>query len=114
MALELSQHHIRVNAIAPDHTVTPGNHGNRTGPVDPASWPKRTPQQDDAWARLIPLGREGVDEECGNVAVFLASKMSEYVTGTVIPVDGGTWASSGWFRHKDGGWTLVDGLKFGG
>jgi NAD(P)-dependent dehydrogenase (short-subunit alcohol dehydrogenase family) len=114
MALELSEHGIRVNAIAPDHTVTPGNHGNRTGPVDPASWPKQTPEARDAWARLIPLGREGVDEECGNVAVFLASKMSEYVTGTVIPVDGGTWASGGWFRRKEGGWTLVDGMGFGG
>ena len=33
-ALEVSQHDIRVNCIAPDHTVTPGNSGNRTGPVD--------------------------------------------------------------------------------
>jgi len=114
MALELAQHGIRVNAIAPDHTVTPGGSGNRTGPVDPASWPRPTPEIEDAWARLIPLGRQGVDVECGNVAVFLASKMSEYVTGTVVPVDGGTWASSGWFRNQAGKWTLVDGLSFGG
>jgi NAD(P)-dependent dehydrogenase (short-subunit alcohol dehydrogenase family) len=113
MALELSEHKIRVNAIAPDHTVTPGNHGNRSGPVDPATWTKRTPEQDDAYARLIPLGREGVDEECGNVAVFLSSKLSEYVTGIVVPVDGGTWASSGWVRGRDGKWTLNEGLNFG-
>ncbi|HEY2659769.1 MAG TPA: SDR family oxidoreductase [Caulobacteraceae bacterium] len=114
MALELSQHQIRVNAIAPDHTVTPGSRGNRSGPVDPSAWPARTAEQDDAWARLIPLGREGVDTECGNVALFLASAMSEYVTGTVIPVDGGTWASSGWVRNRAGEWTLIDGLDFGG
>ena len=113
MALELSQHRIRVNAIAPDHTATPGTRGNRTGPVDPASWPERSPEQRDAFARLIPLGREGVDEECGRVAAFLSSKMSDYVTGTVIPVDGGTWASSGWFRSRQGRWSLVDGLDFG-
>jgi len=114
MALELAEHGIRVNAIAPDHTVTPGNHGNRTGPVDPAAWPKRTPEQDEAWARLIPAGREGIDDECGRAGVFLASKMSDYVTGATLPVDGGTWASSGWVRSRAGKWTLIEGLDFGG
>jgi NAD(P)-dependent dehydrogenase (short-subunit alcohol dehydrogenase family) len=113
MALELAEHGVRVNAIAPDHTVTPGARGNRSGPVDPSTWPQQTAEQHDAWARLIPLGREGVDEECGAVALFLASGLSSYVTGAVIPVDGGTWASSGWFRSREGGWTLVDGLRFG-
>lgn len=113
MALELSQHRIRVNAIAPDHTVTPGNMGNRSGPVDRSTWIERTPEDDDAFARLIPLGREGVDTECGNVAVFLSSRMSEYVTGTVVPVDGGTWASSGWVRDRNGKWTLIEGMRFG-
>ncbi|MFP5307893.1 MAG: SDR family NAD(P)-dependent oxidoreductase, partial [Gammaproteobacteria bacterium] len=87
MALELAEHGIRVNAIAPDYTVTPGLRGNVSGPVDPATWIEPTPQQQDATARRIPLGRAGVDRECGSVAVFLASKMSSYVTGTVIPVD---------------------------
>lgn len=112
MALELAEHKIRVNAIAPDHTVTPGYMGNRSGPVDPASWPPRTPEQKDAYERLIPLGREGVDLECGNAAVFLSSRMAEYITGILLPVDGGTWASSGWVRSRQGGWTLSDGLNF--
>ena len=114
MALELAEHGVRVNAIAPDHTVTPGSMGDRTGPVTPETWPKRTPEEADAGARLIPMGREGVDEECGRVAVFLASKMSDYVTGATLPVDGGTWASSGWVRDKSGKWTLIEGLKFAG
>ena len=114
MALELSGHGIRVNAIAPDHTVTPGGRGNRAGPVDPASWREQTPEQQDAWARLIPVGREGVDVECGHLAAFLASSSAAYITGAVIPIDGGTWASSGWVRARGGGWTLVDGLNFGG
>ena len=113
MALELSAYGIRVNAIAPDHTVTPGSRGNRAGAVDPASWPKQTGDQTDAWARLIPLGREGIDVECGHLAVFLAAPASAYVTGAVIPIDGGTSASSGWFRNQAGKWTLVDGLAFG-
>ena len=43
-------------------------------------------------ARRIPLGREGIDTERSNVAVFLSSAMSSYNTGAVIPVphvDGG-------------------------
>ena len=107
MALELGDHRIRVNAIAPDYTVTPGVRGNITGPVDPASWIQPTAEQDSATARRIPLGRAGIDTECGNVAVFLASPMSEYVTGTVVPVDGGAWASSGWLRNSAGKWTLT-------
>lgn len=110
MALELSGHGIRVNAIAPDHTVTPGNMGNRSGPVDPSTWTPRRPEAIDAMNRLIPLLREGRADECGDVAVFLASQMSSYVTGTVLPVDGGTWASSGWVRTPEGGWTLNQGL----
>lgn len=110
MALELADHNIRINAIAPDYTITPGVSGNYTGPVDPASWIQPTQEHLDLMARRIPLGRGGIDSECGSVAVFLSSKMSSYVTGTVIPVDGGTWASSGWVRsrHGHGKWVLSE------
>lgn len=113
MAVELSRHAIRVNCIAPDHTITPGNQGNRAGPVDPATWKSRSDAEVDAMNRLIPLGREGVDMECGDAALFLASPMAAYVTGTLLPVDGGTWASSGWVRGQNGKWTLNEGLSFG-
>jgi len=63
--------------------------------------------------RLIPLGREGIDMECGDAAVFLASAMSSYITGILLPVDGGTGAASGWVRGRDGKWTLNEGLSFG-
>ena len=107
IALELADHGIRVNAIAPDYTVTPGVRGNHTGPVNPASWIQPTTQQEDATARRIPLGRAGIDTECGNAAVFLSSAMSSYITGTVLPVDGGSWASSGWVRDRAGKWSLI-------
>lgn len=107
LSLELAEHGIRVNAIAPDYTVTPGVRGNLTGPVDPSSWIQPTAEQDNATSRRIPLGRAGIDSECGNVAVFLSSAMSSYITGVVIPVDGGTWASSGWVRDRAGKWSLM-------
>lgn len=111
LALELAEHGIRVNAIAPDYTVTPGLRGNVAGPVDPDTWITPGAAQEDAAARRIPLGRPGTANECGRVAVFLASRMSDYVTGTVLPVDGGTWASSGWIRNSAGEWTLVGELN---
>jgi NAD(P)-dependent dehydrogenase (short-subunit alcohol dehydrogenase family) len=113
MALELSQHGIRVNCIAPDHTVTPGNMGNRTGPVDPSQWRQRSDEEVDAMNRVVPLLREGVDLECGDAAVFLSSRMASYITGVLLPVDGGTFAASGWVRGSNGKWTLNEGLSFG-
>lgn len=114
MAVEFSGHRIRVNCIAPDHTVTPGNQGNRAGPVDPATWKRHSDDEMNAMNRLIPLGREGIDMECGDAALFLASEMSAYVTGVLLPVDGGTSAASGWVRGRNGKWTLNEGLSFGG
>jgi NAD(P)-dependent dehydrogenase (short-subunit alcohol dehydrogenase family) len=102
LALELGEHGIRVNAIAPDHTITPGVRGNRTGPVQPELW--ADPSGDIG--RVIPLGREGVVEECASTIVWLCSKMAAYVTGVTVSVDGGTWASAGWLRSPDGGWAL--------
>lgn len=113
MAVELSGHGIRVNCIAPDHTITPGNQGNRAGPVDPESWRKRSADDIDAMNRLIPLGREGIDLECGDAAVFLCSALASYITGVLLPVDGGTWAAGGWVRGRNGKWTLNEGLAFG-
>ncbi len=108
MALELADHGIRVNAIAPDYTVTPGTRGNWTGPVDPSKWLEPSPAHQEATARRIPLRRAGLDSECGDAALFLASPMSSYVTGVVLPVDGGSWASSGWIRDKSRRWTLME------
>jgi NAD(P)-dependent dehydrogenase (short-subunit alcohol dehydrogenase family) len=109
MALELSAHNIRVNAITPDHTITPGGRGNRTGSVDPSIWLQRTPEAQDAMNRLIPLGREGEDVECGDAVVFLCSEMARYITGITLPVDGGTAAAAGWQRTPGGGWTQIQG-----
>jgi NAD(P)-dependent dehydrogenase (short-subunit alcohol dehydrogenase family) len=109
MALELAEHGIRVNAIAPDQTRTAGNSGQRRGPIDPEALARRTEEQRDELAAYVPVGREGTTGECGDVIAFLCSSQASYVTGVTLPVDGGAWASSGWIRRPDG-----NGLTLGG
>lgn len=111
MALELSGERIRVNCIAPDHTITPGGRGNRTGPVDESEWRVPTPEQDDRMRRVIPLLREGDAEECGDLVAFLCSDMASYITGALIPIDGGTSAAMGWVRGSQGQWTQMEGQR---
>lgn len=83
LALELGDRGIRVNCIAPDLIPTPG-----VG--DPDADP--------------PLRRKGRADDVAGAAVFLASGLSEFVTGSTIHVDGGTWAAGGWHRQPDGTW----------
>jgi NAD(P)-dependent dehydrogenase (short-subunit alcohol dehydrogenase family) len=113
-ALEVSEHNIRVNCITPDLTATPGLHGMASGAVGPAGLPERSVEMKRMISRYIPLGREGVIDECGQVAAFLCSPLASYVTGVVVPVDGGTAASSGWVRKEDGsGWDFGAGAISG-
>jgi NAD(P)-dependent dehydrogenase (short-subunit alcohol dehydrogenase family) len=74
--------------------------------VDESKWYNPGPSGQESIRRRIPLERAGIDEECGRAAVFLASRMASYVTGTVLPVDGGSWASSGWVRVSGNDWIL--------
>ncbi len=92
LALELAPHGIRVNAIAPDAIPTPGDEGL----ADAVSQGDR-----DAYERKVPLGW-GEPDDCAGPIVFLASSLSRYVTGTVLHVDGGSMAASGWTRRDDG------------
>lgn len=105
MAVELGEHGIRVNALAPDHTATAGMRGIVKGPVDPDALPDRSPADLAAVERYVPLGREGVASECGDAVAFLCSRRASYITGVTLSIDGGTWASSGWVRSGKG-WTV--------
>ncbi|MFC8435300.1 SDR family NAD(P)-dependent oxidoreductase [Streptomyces sp. NPDC057253] len=105
MAVELAEHGIRVNALAPDHTATAGNRGILTGPVDPEALPPRPPDRAAAVRRYVPLGREGAAAECADAAMYLCSDRAGYVTGVTLNVDGGTAAAGGWVR-SGAGWTL--------
>jgi NAD(P)-dependent dehydrogenase (short-subunit alcohol dehydrogenase family) len=106
MALELSEHRIRINALAPDQTITPGLRGNRAGPVDPSTWPERGAEGPNGTLRSIPSGREGVIEDLAATAVFLCSPMGAYINGATINVDGGTNAARGWIGTPSEGWSL--------
>ncbi|HEX5494999.1 MAG TPA: SDR family oxidoreductase, partial [Mycobacteriales bacterium] len=82
LADELGPRGIRVNALAPGRIAT-----ERVAELDRA-----TGDPDAARARSeqsIPLRRYGQPEEFGRVAAFLLSPAASYLTGAVVPVDGG-------------------------
>jgi 3-oxoacyl-[acyl-carrier protein] reductase len=89
-AFELAPHGIRVNAIAPDITVTEGLTNLSLGDLDTIG-------------HAIPMGRPGRVDEIASTAVFLASDMASYLTGETLHVDGGTHAAGGWYRHPQTG-----------
>jgi glucose 1-dehydrogenase len=77
-ALELAAYKIRVNNIAPGAIATPIN-------VQTLQDPDKVREL----SRIIPLARMGKPEEVAQVALFLASDRSSYVTGSTYYVDGG-------------------------
>ena len=52
-------------------------------------YPEGSPARVDLTTRQIPMGRFGAPEDLANLVTFLASPRADYITGTVIPVDGG-------------------------
>ncbi|MFM8304648.1 MAG: SDR family NAD(P)-dependent oxidoreductase [Actinomycetota bacterium] len=92
LALELAPRAIRVNAIAPDAIRTPGDH---------AIAESATRGDPSAYGRKVPLDW-GEADDCAGAAVYLASNLSKWVTGSVLHVDGGSNAASGWARRPDG------------
>jgi NAD(P)-dependent dehydrogenase (short-subunit alcohol dehydrogenase family) len=80
LALELGARMIRVNCIAPDVIPTPG-----TGPL----------------AVRTPLPRQGTVDDVAGAAIYLASDLAAFVTGTTVHVDGGNRAAGGWRRAAE-------------
>jgi 3-oxoacyl-[acyl-carrier protein] reductase len=76
VAKELGSRNIRTNVVAPGFIRT-----EMTDVLDP--------KVVEGWAAGIPLKRAGEPEDVANACVFLASDMATYITGQVIPVDGG-------------------------
>lgn len=76
IAKELGSRNVRCNAIAPGFIIT-----DMTG--------KLSDEMKEQWIKAIPLRRGGVPEDVANVAVFLGSDLSSYVTGQTISVCGG-------------------------
>jgi 2-deoxy-D-gluconate 3-dehydrogenase len=80
MAIELAAYNIQVNAIAPGWFPTDLTAAVRS--------PEMKEMNDEIVART-PAGRWGDPDELVGAAVFLASRASDFVTGAMIPVDGG-------------------------
>lgn len=87
-ALEYAQHKIWVNAIAPGGIATPGVAKMQQGPAG-ADQEKMI----EVFLNKIPMHRMGEPDDIGKVALFLASEMSSYMTGSQIVVDGGVLLS---------------------
>ena len=107
LALDLAPSGIRVNAIAPETT--------ETEQVKPSAF--ILPQYREHVRRWNPLGRFGVPTDAAGCAVFLASELSAWMTGTTLHLDGGALAAGGWYRTPDERWTIVpvisdSGLSF--
>ncbi len=84
LGVKYGQHGIRANVICPGTIRTP-------------IWGERVAEQPDVFDRLAhwyPLGRVGEIEDVANAALFLASAESAWITGAVLPVDGGLTAGS--------------------
>jgi len=78
MAVELAQHNVQVNAIAPGYFATELNRAL----IDNAEF--------NAWVcKRTPAARWGQPDEISGLAVFLASKAADYMTGQLLFIDGG-------------------------
>jgi NAD(P)-dependent dehydrogenase (short-subunit alcohol dehydrogenase family) len=90
-AIELAHYEVRVNTIAPGNIPTPLV-AKSAANMDPEQLERfeakiRQTMRDDR-----PLKREGTPEDVAEAALYFATDRSRYVTGTVLPVDGGTVA----------------------
>jgi len=84
LAIEWARDGIRVNAVAPGAIETPLQESMKSTGHSSAA----------AYRSHIPMDRTGTPNEIADVVTFLLSSKSSYVTGTVIPVDGG-WSAYG-------------------
>jgi len=91
LAVEWATAGIRVNAIAPGPVETPGA-GSRLWDTEGAR---------ESILQKLPMGRFGNEQEVADVASFLISDAASYVTGTLLPVDGGLTLGKGHLASAD-------------
>lgn len=89
LALEFAPYNIQVNAIAPGGTMTPGvmkDYGELRKVEEELG-----SQLVNIWTVKVPWHRYAEPDDTAKVALFLASGASDYMTGVLLPVDGGRW-----------------------
>ncbi len=91
VALELAPHKIWVNAIAPGGILTEGVKKMQSN--HPATASQDTTKLMETFLAKIPMHKLGEPDDIGKVALFLASDMASYMTGSQIVVDGGALLS---------------------
>ena len=80
-AMDLAKHQIRVNVVSPGPTETEIVHERMQDPEQRA--------QEEVRIRKIPLGRYASTTDIANAVIFLSSSKAEFITGAILPVDGG-------------------------
>ncbi len=85
-ALEVAKSGITVNAIAPGGIAT---EGTGMSPSSSASASEEMKKMIEDFRKLIPMGRLGTPDDIAKVALFLATSASDYMTGSLVTVDGG-------------------------
>ncbi|MCX4090735.1 SDR family NAD(P)-dependent oxidoreductase [Nocardia sp. alder85J] len=101
LAVEVAPDNIRINNIAPDFVPTPNLEKMAGGNGHSGD---RSLYEPDGVRVAIPMARAGAVTDISNCVVFLASRLSTYLTGTTLHPDGGTYASAGWFNWPGDGW----------
>ena len=89
LAIDYGQNHVRVNAICPSAIPTPLMATVLSKRAKDAGSNASVPEMEAAAAAKLPLRRLGVLADCANLALFLASDESAWITGTAMPLDGG-------------------------
>ena len=87
LALEFGPHKINVNAIAPGAIQTPSGQAQSADMLKATNMPFE--ELTKAFTARIPLGHMGEPDDIAKVVLFLASSASDYMTGSLIVVDGG-------------------------
>lgn len=80
-AMDLAKHQIRVNVVSPGPTATELVGSRMINPEQR--------EQEDIRIKKIPLGRYASTADIANAVVFLSSSKAEFITGAILPVDGG-------------------------
>lgn len=104
-ATELAKDKIRVNCICPGGINTPLIYSNLPGGENTAA---------QFLSKMQPMPREGRPDDIANMALFLASDESEWITGAAMVVDGGYTAAGNFFAGGGGGMQGIQPEGFAG